>query len=131
MRTKTITKAVFFSIIFIAIACSNSNSKGKELTVIDVSSLEIDLGKGKVNTKTEYTLQVTNIGDVPFTIYKVLSSCSCTQVEWGRKPVRPGKMSEIKIIYNDKYPGYFHKTLTIYGNTEEPSIIKIKGMLEE
>lgn len=98
---------------------------------MQLSHQSIDLGDVKINTEVFFDLKVTNNGKNPLTIYRVSTSCGCTEVEWEKKPLRPNKSSIIKVKYKDKYPGYIHKTLTIYGNMAAPVVVNIKGELIE
>jgi len=113
------------------ISCSSTSSKQARKTSITLSTKAIDLGKVQVNTEVEYELSFVNTGEVPFTIYRITTSCGCTEVEWTQKPIKPNKSSIIKVKYQDKYPGYIHKTITIYGNIPKPLEVKLKGELIE
>ena len=110
-------------------ACHTDTSSAAKHTIIELSKTEIDLGKITVNTAVEYELSFVNTGEVPLTIYRVTTSCGCTEVEWSPKPIKPQKSSMIKVKYKDKYPGYIHKTITIYGNIEKPIEVRLKGEL--
>lgn len=117
--------------IMTLVSCNSTSNKQASKTSIALSTEEIDLGEVKLNTEVEYELSFVNSGEVPLTIYRVATSCGCTEVEWSQKPIRPQKSSVIKIKYKDKYPGFIHKTITIYGNLEEPIEVKLKGELIE
>ena len=118
-------------ILLLSTSCiKNSNIQSKH-THIETSCSEIDLGQVKVNEECLYDLEIKNVGKTPLNLYQVKTSCGCTETEWSRRPVRPGKSCTIKIKYKDKYPGYIHKTLTIYGNIDKPLEVNIKGELIE
>ncbi len=113
------------------VSCSNGTQTKSQTTSIILSDSEIDLGKVKINTLKESEFTITNVGNVHLTIYQMATSCGCTEVEWTQKPIKPSKSTTIKLKYYDKYPGFFHKTITIYANTDKPVEVKIKGELIE
>ena len=125
-------KYLIIALVFIAVACNNYGAGvSSKPTSISLSHNEIDLGTVKTNAAYERTFTITNTGNAPLTIYRIATSCGCTEVEWSRKPVKPQKTKTIKIKYQDKYPGYIHKTVTIYGNIDKSVVVKIKGELVE
>mgnify|MGYP003292239594 CR=1 FL=1 len=79
------------------------------------------------------TFTVTNISDKPAVIYNVLSSCGCTDVEWTREPLLPGKKGKISVTYsNDEGPVPFDKTLTVYvSDVKKPILLKVRGVSVE
>lgn len=121
-----------FYLLAVLTACNYSTATSEQQkTRAVLSADEINLGEVKINTLKEVELTLSNTGEVPLTVYRVATSCGCTEVEWDRKPVKPHKTKTIKIKYKDKYPGYIHKTVTIYGNTEQPIVAKLSGELIE
>lgn len=75
------------------------------------------------------SFQLTNIGDDQLTIYAVVSSCGCTDVEWTRTALAPGETGTIKATYsNDEGPYAFDKVLTVYiSDVRKPIILHIRG----
>lgn len=73
---------------------------------------------------------LTNISQGPMTIYAVVSSCGCTNVEWTRETVAPGASGRITATYaNDEGPYPFDKTLTVYvSDIKRPIVLHIKGV---
>ena len=84
-----------------------------------------------MNTKAESEITIENTGEYPLIIYDIETSCGCTEVEWNKKPVKKGDFGRIKITYQDKYPGPFMKTITVYGNISKPLTCKIIGSVME
>ena len=77
---------------------------------------------------------ITNISDKPVVIYNVVSTCGCTDVDWTREPIRPGKTGKVSVTYsNDEGPYPFDKTLTMYvSDVKKPVLLKVRGIcLEE
>lgn len=86
---------------------------------------DIRLGSGPVSC----TFTITNTSDKPAVIYNVVSTCGCTDVEWTREPIMPGKKGKISVTYsNDEGPYPFDKTLTVYlSEVKKPVLLKIRG----
>jgi hypothetical protein len=127
------TPHILFLLLLMSLcmSCVSGGQGTSKVTTIKLSHQSIDLGKVKINTEVYFDLKVSNSGENPLTIYRVNTSCGCTEVEWEKKPLRPHKTSHIKVKYKDKYPGYIHKTLTIYANIKAPILVQLKGELIE
>lgn len=75
-----------------------------------------------------------NVGQKPFVIHQIASSCGCTTPTWTREPVMPGQSGRIDVSFsNDQGPYPFEKTLTVYISElkDRPVILKIKGQAHE
>lgn len=74
---------------------------------------------------------VTNSSEAPATIFAVVSSCGCTNVEWTRETLQPGEKGEIRATYsNDDGPYPFDKTLTVYvSDCKKPTILHLRGVV--
>ena len=71
-----------------------------------------------------------NEGDAPLVIKKITKSCSCMDMDYSRKPVKPGEAGVIKVIYQPHKveAGIFNRVLQIYSNcSEEVCLITIQG----
>ena len=79
------------------------------------------------------TFTMKNISEKPVVIYNVVTSCGCTDVEWTREPVMPGKTGTISTTYtNDEGPYPFDKALTAYiSGIGKPVILRIRGIAHE
>lgn len=79
------------------------------------------------------TFTMKNISDKPVVIYNVVTSCGCTDVEWTRQPIMPGKTGTISSTYsNDEGPYPFDKNLTAYvSGIGNPVILKLRGVSHE
>ncbi|MDR2890998.1 MAG: DUF1573 domain-containing protein [Alistipes sp.] len=78
---------------------------------------DIDHSAAEVRCRFEFT----NDGTAPLVITRTLTSCSCTKVEYDKRPVPPGGRGAITVIYeaNKKEAGVFYKTIEIYSNSPE------------
>ena len=76
---------------------------------------------------------VKNIGKEPIAIYEVVTSCGCTDAQWTREPLQPGKSGTISATYkNEDGPVPFDKTLTVYiAGVSKPVILRLRGVVHE
>ena len=76
---------------------------------------------------------VTNISNEPLTIYAVVSSCGCTNVEWTHETIAPGASGVISATYsNDEGPYPFDKVLTAYlSDIKKPIVLHLKGVVKK
>ena len=73
---------------------------------------------------------LTNKGSKPAVIYNVTSSCGCTNVNWTKEPLMPGKTGKISVTYSNDEGAYpFDKSLTVYlSDVKKPVILKVRGV---
>ena len=92
----------------------------------------IDYGTLKVGDVRTVEMVYTNVGKKPLLLENVTTNCDCTEVEWSRKPLMPGKSDVIKVIYTAKNPGLISKWVTVMSNAETDRVIlKTTGKVEE
>lgn len=73
-----------------------------------------------------------NLGEKPFVINRVRSTCGCTVPEWPKEPVEPGASGEITVIYNTRTTGTFLKSVIVYSTAaNSPVKLQIKGKVVE
>jgi hypothetical protein len=98
---------------------------------IAFASTEYDFGEiAHSLPKAECRFAFTNDGTVPLVITKVLTSCSCVKVDYGKRPIPPGATGEIVVTYevNKKEAGVFYKVIEIYSNSvEKRNNLIVKG----
>lgn len=82
--------------------------------------------------KVTHTFEVSNSGDMPLVITRVIASCGCTTPEWPKEPIAPGKKAQIKVTFDPSgRPGPFTKTISVYSNGKTGSfIMNIRGEVE-
>lgn len=92
-------------------------------TVHDFGTISLKDGPQKC------TFNVKNTGSDSLTIYTVVSSCGCTDVDWTRKSLAPGESGVINATYsNDEGTFPFDKTLTVYLSVmSKPVILHLRG----
>lgn len=107
----------------------STNITGAE---ISFAKKTIDYGTLKVGDVRTVEMVYTNIGKKPLLLENVTTNCDCTEVEWSRKPLMPGKSDVIKVTYTAKNPGLISKWVTVMSNAETDRVIlKTSGKVEE
>ena len=96
-------------------------------TVHDFGDISIDDGAQTC------VFTVKNVGKEPIAIYEVVTSCGCTDAQWTREPIQPGKTGTITGTYkNEDGPVPFDKTLTVYiAGVGKPVILRMRGLVHE
>lgn len=119
------------SILAIMLSCLGLSAQEKLENGVEIDRTvhnfgDIILDSGPVSCT--FTLQ--NNSDKPVVIYNVTTTCGCTDVEWTKEPVRPGKSGKISVTYsNDEGPYPFDKSLTVYmSDLKKPFILKLRGV---
>lgn len=98
------------------------------MTKVELSTQELDFGTFPKEEQRTGEILFKNVGDKPFVIYDVVSSCGCTKVDYPKTPIPPGDTLKFTIAYNADRSGHFNKNLKVYGNTEgSPLKFTIKG----
>lgn len=79
------------------------------------------------------SFSLRNISKDPVAILQVISSCGCTDVEWTREDIDPGKCGKISATYkNDAGAVPFDKTLTVYvSGLKRPFVLHLRGVVHE
>jgi len=95
-----------------------------------VLPLEYDLGKIKQSGGVvSSTFAVRNDGGRDAQVSEVLTSCSCTTAEIGKKIIKPGETADLKVIFDPNYhfedEGQFFRTATIKYNGDSIAEAKI------
>ena len=102
--------------------------------VVEFDKTVHDFGDISVNDgPVTCTFTVKNIGKEPIAIYEVVTSCGCTDAQWTREPIQPGKTGAITGTYkNEDGPVPFDKTLTVYiAGVGKPVILRMRGLVHE
>ena len=111
----------FLTIITAAIALSASAKENKSFAEASFSSTTADLGfvqEAKGITRCEF--EFTNTGNAPLIIIDAKASCGCTNPDFPRQPIAPGKKGKIKVKFNPAGgSGGFRKTIIVKTNGRE------------
>lgn len=96
--------------------------------VISFDKTTYDYGTMYQNGDGHTFFVYTNKGKEPLILSRVKSSCGCTIPKWSRQPLLPGQSDTIKVKYDTKRLGSFHKSISIFSNASEPTVVlKIEG----
>lgn len=104
--------------LFLLMLCGISELRAEqpEGASIEFSTKVIELGElSQSDDKQIIRLAYKNIGDVPLVVLEVRTSCSCTDVQFKRDKVLPGKRGVINITMDpSKAPvGSFFRVLQV------------------
>lgn len=110
-----------------------SASLEREMTTeVEFTSEVIHMGEISIDSLPHAVFEIKNSGEIPLIIKAVEPSCSCTSVEWNKRPIAPGQKENINIRFEPFSPGKFSKTISVYCNTaKEVHILKFDGYTKE
>lgn len=119
--------------IFMSILLATGMATAQKKAIISSEVVSHDFGTIKeADGKVTHTFEVSNSGDMPLVITRVIASCGCTTPEWPKEPIAPGKKAQIKVTFDPAgRPGPFTKTISVYSNGKTGSfIMNIRGEVE-
>lgn len=128
-------KKLFFSLCILIIGAANIQAQEAKPELKNANAPVISFDKtvndyGTIYERADGNSQFvyTNTGKEPLIISRVKSSCGCTIPKWSRQPLMPGESDTIRVRYDTKRIGTFHKSITVSSNASNPTVIlKIKG----
>jgi Protein of unknown function (DUF1573) len=92
---------------------------------------EHDFGKIRQGKPATTKFKVKNKTRSPLLIADIQTSCGCTTPEYSKKPIPPGKSTEIKTVFNAEVAGVFSKQISVFTNlSKNPVVLRIKGEVE-
>lgn len=72
--------------------------------------------------------QLTNTGNQPLVIERVVPSCACSEAKWTSGPIAPHKSGEVSVVYDAKLLGHFYKDVAVYTNaSDKPIYLAFRG----
>mgnify|MGYP003536605047 FL=1 len=98
----------------------------KETTTVQVIDSSYNFGSVSDGEKVEYSYRFKNVGTKPLVVVETHASCGCTIPQKPEKPIMPGEIGFIKIIFDSKgRVGNAYKTITVASNAkpEFPQLI--------
>ena len=123
-------------ILAVLIACSCTESgkdaaKAANNSKIEFESTSFDFGKIAFASDGTCIFRFTNTSKNPLIVNVVRTTCGCTNPEWPKDIIDPGKTGEIRVTYNTQIPGRFQKSITVFCNAQNsPVKLLIKGEVE-
>jgi len=141
---KTALRILISAFCILLFASAFSQNKGKQepekpyvpkVTTgaeIEFDKISFDYGTLAVGEVKTCIFTYTNVGNKPLVLFNVIVSCDCTEVEWQKEPVMPGKTGTIKAIYTAKTAGVIAKQITVQSNAQTDRIrLQLKGNVSE
>jgi hypothetical protein len=99
---------------------------------IEFDKISFDYGTIAVGNVKTGVFTYTNVGNKPLVLFDVIVSCDCTEVEWQKEPIMPGKTGTIKAVYTAKTVGVIAKQITVQSNAQTDRIrLQLKGNVSE
>jgi Protein of unknown function (DUF1573) len=98
----------------------------KDTTTVQIIDSAYNFGKVTEGEKVEYSYRFRNTGTKPLVVVQATASCGCTVPQKPEKPIMPGEIGFIKIVFDSKNRvGNAHKTITVVSNAnpEFPPLI--------
>lgn len=124
IKLTNIFGAIFFSCISFA-----------QVRVTDVEFAEYVYDFGEINEvdgDVSHIFKFNNIGDAPFIITSISTSCGCTTPTYNREPIKPGQGSSIKVVFDPaNQPGRVEKRIIVNGNIPNGAVnLIIKAIIK-
>ncbi|PID88877.1 MAG: hypothetical protein CSB02_00420 [Bacteroidia bacterium] len=119
---------LFLGVVSLQAQNNTTPVKNPNAPVITFEKTTHDYGTIYERSHGNVNFVYTNTGKEPLILNRVKSSCGCTIPKWSRQPLMPGESDTIKVHYDTKRIGSFHKSITITSNATTPNVVlKIKG----
>lgn len=130
-----IMKRLYTAVVCTLLAtCLNLSAQEKISEGLEIDKTIHNFGDILLNSgPVSCTFTLKNVGSKPAVIYNVTTTCGCTDVDWTKEPIRPGKTGTVSVTYsNDEGPYPFDKSLTMYlSDLKKPVILKLRGVSME
>lgn len=102
---------------------SNSNAGD-----VKWEALQVDLGAVKQYKQQTAEFKMTNTGGKAILITNAQGSCGCTEIEYPKHPIAPGKSAKITVFFDAEDLGVFNKTVTLTMNIEKSNqVLHLSG----
>jgi hypothetical protein len=130
---------LFFLVSMTGISCNHEGKTNRNLDLFKISAsdtakirfneYEHNFGKVAEGEKVACIYTFENIGRGPLIISSATTSCGCTVSKFEKKPVPPGGLGIIEVIFNSSgYNGKQTKTVTVRSNASKPFVLlKLTG----
>ena len=103
---------------YLKILTGKEQEKSAVQTKVEISTQEVDFGTFPKEEQRTGEILFKNVGDKPFVIHDVVTSCGCTKVDYPKQPTMPGDILKLTITYDADKSGRFNKSLKVYGNMQ-------------
>lgn len=90
----------------------------------------VALGDVPVGQTREVTVRARNISDDVLVIVNAVTSCSCTKIEWSKKPVAAGEEVELNLSFTADTEGVFRKKVAVtHSGASRPVSFIVEGVV--
>lgn len=105
----------------------------KDSTTVQIIDSAYNFGSVADGEKVEYSYRFKNTGNKPLVIVQATASCGCTVPQKPEKPILPGEVGFIKIVFDSKgRVGEAHKTISVTSNANpEFTPLILTGTVQE
>lgn len=130
---KKVSSLLMLAACCLMISCSQTSGTTDSIAGagIQFETTEHDYGTIPEKGDGSFAFVFKNSGKEPLILKNVRPSCGCTVTEWPKEPIKRGNKGTIKVSYNTRITGSFHKEITVYSNAEgDPVVLHIQGKVE-
>ena len=106
----------------------------KNTTTVQMIDSAYNFGTITEGEKVEYSYKFKNTGTNPLVIFEAHASCGCTIPEKPEKPILPGEIGYLKVVFNSsgKKNQQIDKDINVQANvTPSFPILKLRGEVKE
>ena len=130
----SVLSIIIFGLSFAMAQTNETTSPKADKDAPEITFEQTEYDFGLIPYKGDATCEFVfkNTGKKALVLTNVKSSCGCTIPTWPRNPIEKKKKKSIKVKYDTKRQGKFHKTITVYSNaTNSPITLTIRGEVEK
>lgn len=106
--------------------------EGTDSAGFTLDRTEHDFGQVALSDTVTTVFRV-RAGDGPVVLLSATTDCGCTRAEFPKRPLRPGDMAEVKVVFAAKDKGNFYKTMRLRlhtGGREQAVELKVRGTVK-
>lgn len=111
--------------LWLAFSGAMNDWKNAPSTTVEIPLESIDLKTIHYDEHPQVTYTIENTGTHPLIIKDVQASCGCTNPNWDKRPVLPGKTATILVMFKPNSLGRFTKSIQVLCNTS-PALHELK-----
>ena len=105
--------------IFVRLKSDSLQIENNVYTTVSFEKDTLHLGRVNIGETVSVTFKFINTGSTPLLIRNIRTTCGCTNVLWGKKPLLPQQMGSLKINFIGEHKGHFVKTIYVLCNVEK------------
>lgn len=149
-KSKIRMKRCWILLPLLLASCRGGGSDSRELMTANLSALEtavdmesrrvdgddvlafdetvIDLGEVPLGESRTIRVEAENVAQKPVVVLEAYTSCDCTKVSFGKKPVRSGETIVFTVDFSADLAGTFFKKIAVrHSLSDKPVSFAIEG----